>query len=620
LSQHSGTKLKRAETRIVKDRSVKSQFPRWQLLIFASSLLAITLLLYAPVGNFSFVSYDDQSYIALNPHVRSGLTWSNASWAFTSLELANWHPLTWLSHMADCQLFGLDPAGPHYHNVVIHSLNVLLLFLLLFKATSHFWRSFYVSALFALHPINVQSVAWVAERKNVLSTLFLLIAIGCYGWYTRHPTWRRYLAVAGAFAASLMAKPMGVTFPFVLLLLDYWPLGRLTDPFERVPGASGRADSDWRKRLARLALEKLPLVAMTVASSWVTLVAQRQAGAMHPESPVSLSVRLGNALYSYFEYVRMTFWPSGLGVFYPYPWLPAWKIVLSGLFVIGVTALVVVLRRRKYLLVGWLFFLGTLVPTIGLVQVGKQAMADRYAYIPLLGLFVITVWLAAEAIAALRVPRGLTIAVAAGLLLAAGVIARVNLGSWQNSVTLYARARDVASRPDRVIEVNLGEALYAEGRLDESLREIRLAVSLDPQDPVSHYNLAVALLEKGQFTQAGDEFQAAVRYAKKTDSLVALEALNNLGQLNVRNGNLAEAWRFYSTALNMDPNQFSAMLGRGDVLYRQAHYSEAAEEVAHSILIHPSPSAWSFLGRILQAQGKSDLANQAFQKSEQLSQ
>jgi Flp pilus assembly protein TadD len=593
--------------------------PRRTQLLPLVVLLAATVWCYVPAGNLSFLFYDDEAYVTSNSHVRSGLTAANAAWAFTSLEAANWHPLTWLSHMVDCQLFGVDPADHHYVSVLFHFLNVLLLFLLLVRATGYVWRSFYVSALFALHPINVQSVAWVAERKNLLSTFFLLIAIWGYGWYVKNPNWKRYLAMAGAFAASLMSKPMGVTFPFILLLLDYWPLCRLQDPSEFRRSAQENVPTGWWGQLARLALEKLPLAVMAAASSWITLVAQRRGGATHPEAPLALSLRLGNAIYSYSEYVRMMFWPSRLGVFYPYPVLSFRAIASSALLVAAVTVLVVAMRQRKYLFFGWFFFPGTLVPVIGLIQVGKQAMADRYAYIPLIGLFVIVVWLAAEAIVALRVPRVLTIAIATCLLLAAGVATRINLRYWQNSITVFTRAREVASRPDSMIEVNLGESLFSAGFSDEGLQHYLLAENLDPRNAVVHYDIAVALMRKEQLPQAAEEFQAALRYTTK-NGVVTVSSLNNLGLIYMRLGNLEEAWKFFSAALKVEPNHYPAMLGRGVILYRQARYPEAADEISRSIQIHPSPDAWSLLGRVLEAQGKSAQAAAAYQQGMQLRQ
>ncbi len=327
------------------------------------------------------------------PMFMAGLSWSTIKWAFASTEAANWHPLTWLSHALDYQLFALNPAGHHLDSVLIHAVNAVLLFLLLVWGTKRVGPSLLVAALFAVHPLNVESVAWVAERKNVLSTFFFLLAIGAYGWYARKPDWRRYLLVAALFAAGLMAKPMVITLPFVLLLLDYWPLQRIafrSSSFAVRQNAGAEISAEKRtttKHLRFLLLEKVPLLFLSAASAWITLKAQRVAERTFQELP--LGVRIENAVVAYGSYLWKAIWPARLA-FYPHSVtaLPAWQWILSALVLIGVTTLVIIFRRRGYLPVGWFWFLGTLVPVIGLVQVGEYAMADRYAYIPLIGIFV----------------------------------------------------------------------------------------------------------------------------------------------------------------------------------------------------------------------------------------
>jgi tetratricopeptide (TPR) repeat protein len=351
-----------------------------------SVLLAVaTIALYSPVSGYLFVVYDDQEYVTANPHIHGGLAWSTVKWAFTSTKTAtNWHPLTWLSHALDYQLFGLNPAGHHWDSVLIHAVNAVLLFLVLGWVTKRVGPSLLVAALFALHPLNVESVAWVAERKNVLCTVFFVLAIGAYAWYARKPDWRRYLLVGALFAAGLMAKPMVITLPFVLLLLDYWPLGRTAGSPASAVGAPQLTGS-------RLLLEKIPLLVLSAASAWITLIAQRTAERTFEEFP--LAVRVENAVVSYALYLWKMLWPARLA-FYPHPAiaLPAWQWILSALLLISVTAFVVIFRRKRYLAVGWFWFLGTLIPVIGLVQVGEASMADRYAYIPLIGIFVMIAW------------------------------------------------------------------------------------------------------------------------------------------------------------------------------------------------------------------------------------
>ena len=358
-------------------------------IILCVLLGAVTIALYSPVLWHSFVVLDDRDYVTANAHIHDGLSWRTIQWAFTSTEAANWHPLTWLSHALDYQLFALNPAGHHFDSVLIHALNAVLLFLLLEWVTRRVGPSLLVAALFALHPLNVESVAWVAERKNVLSTLFFILAIAAYVWYARKPEWRRYLLVAVLFAAGLMAKPMVITLPFVLLLLDYWPLERMS--LDETESAAAVAAEVPRVAFSRLLLEKIPLLVLSAASAWITLIAQRPAKRTLADLP--LGIRLENALVSYGSYLWKMLWPSRLS-FYPHSVsaLPAWQWILSTLVLVGVSAIVIMFHRKRYLPVGWFWFLGTLVPVIGLVQVGEYAMADRYAYVPLIGIFVMIAW------------------------------------------------------------------------------------------------------------------------------------------------------------------------------------------------------------------------------------
>jgi len=583
--------------------------------LLALLLLGATLLLYAPARNFKFLTWDDTEYVISNSHVPYGLSLATAAWAFTSTEASNWHPFTWLSHLLDSSLFGMDPAGPHCVNLLIHAANVLLLFFLLRRATGYLGHSFFVAALFALHPLNVESVAWIAERKNLLSTFFFLLAVGGYGWYGKRPNWKRYLAFTAAFVASLMSKPMAVTFPFVLLLLDYWPLARLPDPAHPLPRAAGSALSGWCRQGARLALEKLPLLLLSAASSWITLVAQKQGGALDMAPPQRLSTHLGNAMHSYCEYLRMTFWPSGLAAYYPYRALPFWRVLPCAVFLAAITGCVLWQRRRRYLFSGWFFFLGTLVPVIGIVQVGRQALADRYAYIPLLGVLIMAVWLAAEAVAVLRLPRAVT-AAAACLLLAVALVTRANLWNWKNSVTLFARAEQLSSSPDPIIESKLAVAQFTAGLVDESLPHFRMAERLNPQDASLHYDIAIALLTKEDLPPALPEFLAALRYA--TDDSVRVSSLNDLGLLYFRLGNAQAAWENYTAALRIDPRHANSLMGRGNILYQQGRYAEAADQFSRAVAVEPTAPRWLLLAESLEAAGNPAPALAAYQKALQL--
>src|ERR1700687_2718226 len=375
-----------------------------QTLMLSLVLFAAVLVSYSPVIRNGFIDFDDNEYITDNLHVRAGMTWATVGWAFTTYDEANWHPLTWLSHALDCELFGLNPAGHHGVNVLLHAANAVLLLLLLQSATGFRWRSLMVAALFALHPMNVESVAWAAERKNVLSTLFFLLALYAYVGYAHRPGLRRYAAVACFFALALLSKPQAVAFPFLLLLWDYWPLCRIGAPAVAGPAAQGgtvpRLSSRW------LVWEKAPLLLLFARSAMVTMRSGRAGGAVQAFSQYSLLLRLENAAISYLRYLGKALWPSKLVAMYPYPTrlYPAWHVGAALAFLLLVTALVLRTRDPRYLAVGWFWFLGSLVPMIGLVQAGLQAMADRFAYLPFIGLFLMLTWLIADWARARKIP------------------------------------------------------------------------------------------------------------------------------------------------------------------------------------------------------------------------
>lgn len=416
-----------------------------------SILLAVaTVALYIPVFGSPFVVMDDQTYVTGNRHVQEGLNWRTIHWAFTSTETgAYWHPLTWLSHALDCQLFGLNPAGHHFHNVLIHALNVVLLFLLFAWMTKRVGASLLVAALFAVHPLNVESVAWVAERKNVLCTLFFLLAIGAYVRYVRRPHWQRYLAVVGLFAAGLMAKPMITTLPCLLLLLDYWPLNRT--PLNRTMldgGQNGQASASGIMRMGwgRLILEKIPLLLLSAASSRITLFTQGRVELSLAQLP--LRFRAENAIVSYGLYLWKMLWPARLAAFYPYPLkIPAWQWLSAVLVLLAGTVLVLIFRRKGYLPVGWFWFLGTLVPALGLVQVWKQAMADRFAYIPLIGIFIMIAWVFDDWAEARRLRTVWRVVPALGVLLALAAVSVRQMGYWGSQYDLWSRALEVEESP-----------------------------------------------------------------------------------------------------------------------------------------------------------------------------
>ena len=478
--------------------------PTGQKLVLGLLLAVATVVLYYPVNHHQFVNYDDDIYVTNNWHVKYGLSWSGVQWALTAQYADNWHPLTWLSHALDCQLFFLNPGRHHATNLLLHAMNAVLLYWVLLRATGFTGRSFMVAALFALHPLNVESVAWVSERKNLLSMLFFLLALAAYRWYAQEPRVGRYLTVAFLFALGLMAKPQIITLPFVLLLWDYWPLRRM---FAGSDGTASPTDVIPAKRLSWLVLEKLPLLLLVAASAAITLHAQREA-----TTPYSFSVRAANAIVSYAWYVRKAFWPSHLALLYPHPsgLPPMWQVMAALLFLFAVTALVVAARRHRYLVTGWLWFLGTLVPMIGLVQVGRQAMADRYAYLPSIGLFLMICWGVAEWTEQLHLrPVWLRVASVA-VLLSLAVVAHRQIGYWKDSYALWSRSLQVTS-PNHEAENNLGVMLMDDGRLGEALPHLRAAVALNPLSPIDNLNLARCEQRQGNLPQAVEHYQTVIR-------------------------------------------------------------------------------------------------------------
>ncbi len=528
-------------------------------------LVLATLLLYAPVRHHEFLVFDDGPYVTQNTHVNTGLNLDNEVWAFTSFHEGNWHPLTWLSHMADCQLFGLNAGPAHIMNVFLHAANVLLLFLLLQKATGAMWRSLLVAALFAVHPMNVETVAWVAERKSLLCTLFSLITVAAYGWYVQRPDLKKYLVVAAFFSLALMSKPMAVSLPLVLLLLDYWPLERYKD----IP---------LRRKWMRLSMEKVPLLFMSVASSVVTIVAQRSGDAVAETSVLPLSLRLENAIVSYVSYIGKLFWPAKLAIFYPHPEhsLPWFEVIASTVILLVITTAVLYFHRARYLAVGWCLFVITLIPVIGIVQVGRQAMADRYAYFPYIGLFIIIAWGLSDITCDATTLRRFAPPMVALCLILAFAAATTNcLQYWQNGVMLFTQASNVAGRPDSTIEEDLADAMFFTGRYDEAFQHYGEACILRPDYAFCHYNMAEILFNRNQLQRALEQYQLAGKFTRNTG--MALSCLINSGEILSEIGDYQNAEMSLAAALRIDPNNNNALMLRQRVLeqgggggYRQA--------------------------------------------------
>ena len=577
-------------------------------------LAAITLALYNGVGGHGFSNYDDDRYILTNTHVQAGLRWSTVTWAFTSLEEANWHPLTWLSHALDCQLFQLNPKGHHYTSLLIHAANVLLLFLLLVSVTRSTGRSLMAAALFAVHPLNVESIAWVAERKNVLAMLFFLLTLYGYAWYARRPSAVRYLVVAVLFAMGLMSKPMVITLPFALLLLDYWPLGRIRTS-ETAQAHAGGGEYP-QQPVWRLGLEKVPLFALSAGSAILTMAAQKAGGAVSFNAAQAPLLRLENAIVCYSLYIVRAFWPARLAVLYPYPHaVQSWKVLASGLFLVTVTALVIKYREHRYLPVGWFWYLGTMVPMIGLVQVGNQAMADRYAYLPLLGIFVMVVWgatdlagtghAAPDAAASHRVPPKLLGAVAACIVLGLVVIAHVQLSYWDDDLKLWTHTLSVTG-PNFVAENNVGATLAQQGRYEEAIAHLRVASALEPDDPVSQLNLGVYAQQHGNLKQAIARYQAALQLA--TDRRIRGTAYAGLGQIYFSQRDYARARHNFESAAKLD-KPYPIQLGL--LAQKAGDWNTAAQYYASALAVQRSDVGFLLLEQALRNVGREKDAKRA---------
>jgi protein O-mannosyl-transferase len=559
-------------------------------LVLCLLLAALTLVVYNRANHCGFINYDDPVYVSQNSHVRAGLTWATLKWAFTSTEHDNWHPLTWISHALDYQLFHLNPAGHHFTSVLLHALNVVLLFLLLVRSTRRFALSFFAAALFALHPLNVESVVWIAERKNLLSTTFFLLTLGAYGWYAFKPGWKRYLAVAGLLACGLASKPMLVTTPFVLLLLDYWPLGRITK-WTRTSNtlAVKQSSATW------LLIEKLPLLLMVVASSAVTLYAQRSGGAFGL-STYPLADRFKNAIYSYVAYLGKAVWPVHLTLFYPYDdALARWKVSLAALFLIVTSYVIWGLRSRGYLVTGWLWFLGTLIPVIGVVQVGGQSMADRYTYIPLIGIFVMVTWLAAEWLEKNSV-RWPNYVVPAVLLLSFSFATYKQIGYWNDSVSVWTHALQVTQH-NWSAENNLGEALVKLDRADDAYPYFLQSAREAPGNPAARLNIGAYLRAHGQDDAALAEFKLALRLAAEPNMRAGAYA--NLGELYLHRGDYADSQSSYEQALRLDPDRVNSLRGMAFLLQTQGRWAEAVPYFDLVVKLEPSARGYLELAKAL---------------------
>ena len=524
-------------------KSAAALSDRWTVLGVCIFLAAATWFVFGQTRAFQFINFDDNEYVFKNAQVARGLTMEGIVWAFTHVYAANWHPLTWISHMVDAQLYGLNPGCHHLTNVFLHGATAVLLFLVVRNMTGALWRSAFVAAVFAIHPLRAESVAWVAERKDVLCGLFFVLTIAAYVRYTRQPSGTRYALVMFLFALGLMSKPMLVTLPVVLLALDYWPLNRLIPTGGRNPNAPTPR---------KLILEKLPLLALAAASSLATLFAQKVA--LQPLATVSLAVRVGNAFISCAVYLYQAFWPSCLAALYPFAVdqvLPA-KVFLAGAVLAAISIAVFYFRRHRYLVTGWLWYLVMLAPVIGILQVGSQAHADRYTYLPHIGLYLLLTWTAADLIERWRHSRLALGAVSIALVLTLAVAARSQASYWHNSETIWRRTLACTSRNSGA-EQNFGQAIYEKGNVEEAMVHFQNALRIDPSQASVHSALGVALLEMGRAAQSLNSLRRALALDPND-----ADAHYNIGNTLLQLGRAREAVAEYRRALEINRDDIEA--------------------------------------------------------------
>ena len=636
-------------------------------LLLCILLAVVTFAVYLPVRNHEFLHYDDDVYVTENQTIHSGPTWQNIKWAFTTGYASNWHPLTWLSHMVDCRLFGVNASAHHIVNLLFHIANTLLLLIVLNRMTKQLWPSAFVAALFALHPLHIESVAWVAERKDVLSILFWLLTMLAYARYAERPSTGRYFLALVLFILGLMSKPMVVTLPFVLLLLDYWPLGRLFNP---------------RFSIIRLLLEKLPFIILSAASSIITFIVQQKGGAM---VAIPFKERIANTAISYLTYIGKMFWPAHLAVLYPHPagFISAGKAILYAVILTLITVLLLYYGRRyKYLAVGWLWYLGTLVPVIGIVQVGSQAMADRYTYVPLIGLFVIIAFTIAELAPKIPFRKILLTVLAAVVLIACVIATSIQLKFWKNSFLLFehtlaviesnsimqnnlanvfidqGKPEDAARLFSKAIKSipnspeihnNFGNALRQLDRKDEAIEHFKFALEIDPNFSKARYNLGLTLADKGKYNEAIEQFNiylgsdvnlaqlhqdlktlfvkegsiddTITRRLKKTlaSKPDLVEVVSYLGYAVAQSGKPDQAVEYYYLALKIEPNNILTHGRFALALASVGRIDEAIEQCRIVLAARPNDfEMHNNLGMLLQNQGKLDEAIESYKKALQI--
>ena len=551
-------------------------------------LILSTLLVFQQVRNFDFINYDDKDYVYENPQVLNGLTGEGVIWAFTTNHTANWHPLTWLSLMLDCQLFGTNPGRMHLVNLLLHLANTLLILAMLREMTGALWRSAFVAAVFAIHPMHVESVAWIAERKDVLSTLFLLLTLAAYVSYVRRRGLARYVLTVLLFALGLLAKPMLVTLPVLLLLLDYWPLGRF-DSHQTIKATSGQkrqplSAHDKRLTLYRAIIEKIPFIALSIVSSVITFLIQLESSAVAHIDALPLKDRIANVFLSYARYIGKLFWPQNLAVFYPFDVnsFAVWQVAMCVLLLLVISIFVIRFgRNQKYLPVGWFWFVTTLVPVIGLVQVGLQAFADRYTYIPYIGLFIMIAWGLPEFLSKWpqrKIALGLSMVI---ILTTLGICAHRQVSFWNNSFTLFSHAIEVTQN-NYIAHNNLGVAYNSIGRYQDAVEAYKQTIRIKPDYAEAHYNLGVAY---DKLSRGKDEIEAYKQAIKIKPDYA--KAYYNLGVSYEDLGRHQDAIEAYKQTIRIKPDYADAYINLGVIYYKLGRYQDAVETYKQTIRIKP---------------------------------
>ncbi|MCK9419639.1 MAG: tetratricopeptide repeat protein [Nitrospirae bacterium] len=558
-----------------------------KFIIIALLLFATTVAVYWPAVNHEFINYDDPAYVTGNAHVRTGFTYENLRWAFTTTLMGNWNPVTWLSHMADMHLYGLNPRGHHLTSVILHGLTTLLLFIFLNRTTGAVWRSVLVALIFSLHPLRVESVAWVSERKDVLSAFFFMTTLLAYAFYVERQSIMRYLVIMVSFALGLMAKPMLVTLPFLLLLLDYWPFCRFdAGQHKPLPHGSGKPAYALATRasIVRLFSEKVPLLLLSAVFSGIAVYAQKDAKALLSLPAYPVMQRISNAFLAYMNYLGKTFRPLDLAVLYPLPGhILVTHAILAFVFLAGISvACIWFARRYPFLLTGWFWFVGSLVPVIGLIQVGLQAMADRYTYIPSIGLAILLVWGAAETTSSVRHRTMLMTAASCVLVLLLAISARIQLKYWENSIALFTHTVAVTEN-NYVAHTNLGDAFDKQGRYGEAMRQYGEALRIKPDEAFVYDKMATDFDIVGRLDDA-------VAYYGKSLQLDPGNARvhNNLGITLIRRGSAGEAIQHFSQAVQLDPGLGDAHYNLGLALTTAGKTQEAIKYYSEALRLNPS--------------------------------